>query len=117
MNNFDGLGDDLADLDLSGLDTGEPSKPSQPIASNESAQSMQFFKHIPVDVTVEVGHKKVLLNELMGIGADSVIMLDKAEGEPVDIKVNGKLFGHGEIVEQDNKYGVKIIHVVDPINE
>ncbi len=117
MNSLDNLGDELADLDLSGLEeeTAPAVAPAVPEAS--SAQSMQFFKHIPVEVTVEVAQKSVPLAELMNISANSVLMLDKQEGEPVDIKVNGKLFGHGEIVEQDNKYGVKIIHVINPLDE
>ena len=117
MSKLDNLEVELADLDLSQLDNNDVTPIVDNIESTASNNSMQFFKHIPVDVTVEVAQKKVPLSELMGIGTDAIIMLDKQEGEPVDIKVNGKLFGQGEIVEQDNKYGVRIIHVIDPFDE
>lgn len=117
MSNLDNLDEELADLDLSQIDNDDTVSTLRSVESNTANNSMLFFKHIPVEVTIEVAQKKVPLSELMKIGTDAVIMLDKKEGEPVDIKVNGKLFGQGEIVEQGNTYGVKVIHVINPLDE
>lgn len=45
----------------------------------------------------------------MSISGDSVIELDKLAGEPLDIKVNGILFGKAEVVVLNDKYGLRII--------
>ncbi len=119
MSSLDNFDDDLADLDLSEFDTDESALSVEGVeeTSTVSGNSLQFFKNIPVEITVEVAQKTLPLAELMDIGPNSVLMLDKHEGEPVDIKVNGKLFGQGEIVEQDNRYGVKIVHVFESFEE
>ena len=34
-------------------------------------------------------------------------------GEPLDVKVNGSLMGHAEVVVVNDKYGLRLIDVVD----
>ncbi len=46
-------------------------------------------------------------------GEGSVIELDKLNGEPLDVKVNGTLLGHAEVVIVNEKYGLRLIDVID----
>ena len=42
-------------------------------------------------VTLEVASKDIALGDLMKAGEGSVIELDKLNGEPLDVKVNGSV--------------------------
>lgn len=80
-------------------------------------RSLSFFKNIPVMVTLEVSSTEVSLGELMRAGEGSVLELDKLNGEPLDVKVNGALMGHAEVVVVNEKYGLRLIDVVNsPLN-
>jgi flagellar motor switch protein FliN/FliY len=69
---------------------------------------------VPLEVTVEVGSKKITLEELFALRPSSVIVLDKPLSEPVDIKVNGKKIAKGELVVVNNRFGVKITRIISP---
>lgn len=76
-------------------------------------RDLSFFKNIPVTVTLEVASKEIALGDLMKAGEGSVIELDKLNGEPLDVKVNGSLMGHGEVVVVNDKYGLRLIDVIE----
>lgn len=78
-------------------------------SSQEKKRQMSLFNRIPVTMTLEVASVEISLSELMSINGDSVIELDKLAGEPLDIKVNGILFGKAEVVVLNDKYGLRII--------
>ncbi|MBP9643483.1 flagellar motor switch protein FliN [Budvicia aquatica] len=78
-------------------------------AQTEKKRNMSLFSRIPVTMTLEVASVEISLAELMSISGDSVIELDKLAGEPLDIKVNGILFGKAEVVVLNDKYGLRII--------
>nr|WP_233702369.1 flagellar motor switch protein FliN [Duffyella gerundensis] len=70
---------------------------------------LSLFSRIPVTLTLEVASVDISLAELINVDNDSVIELDKLAGEPLDVKVNGILFGKAEVVVVNDKYGLRII--------
>lgn len=112
----------LDDLDLQGVDLGleEPfdvSSEQVSVLNKENTQptgpSMQILNSIPVNMTIEVSSKTVLAKELLSYEQGSVIILDKVVGQPVDIKVNGVLFGTGQIVDANGVYGVRLLNLAN----
>lgn len=112
----------LDDLDLQGVDLGleEPfdvSSEQVGVLNKENTQptgpSMQILNSIPVNMTIEVSSKTVLAKELLSYEQGSVIILDKVVGQPVDIKVNGVLFGTGQIVDANGVYGVRLLNLAN----
>lgn len=75
----------------------------------DQMRKMSLFSRIPVTLTLEVASVEISLADLMSVTNDSVVELDKLAGEPLDIKVNGILFGRGEVVVLNDKYGLRII--------
>lgn len=75
----------------------------------DQIRKMSLFSRIPVTLTLEVASVEISLADLMSVTNDSVVELDKLAGEPLDIKVNGILFGKGEVVVLNDKYGLRII--------
>ncbi|GAL14356.1 flagellar motor switch protein FliN [Vibrio astriarenae] len=81
-------------------------------------RELSFFRQIPVSVTLEVASTSLPLGELMQVGPNSIIELDKLNGEPLDVKVNGHLLGHAEVVVVNDKYGLRITSIAeDALNE
>lgn len=66
---------------------------------------------IPVQLTVELGRTQMKVREIMELTVGSVIELEKAVEEPVELYVNGRLIGKGEVVVVDESLGIKITEV------
>jgi len=88
--------------------------------SNRSAESfaggnLDFILDIPLEVTVELGRTKLLINELLKLGQGSVIELSKLAGETLEVLANQKLIARGEAVVINEKFGVRLTEVVSPM--
>ena len=68
---------------------------------------------VELDVSVELGRKIMLVDEILRLGKGSVIELNKLAGEPVDILVNGRKLAEGEVVVIEDHFGVRLTHLVD----
>ena len=108
MNDFDV---ENIDLDVSGLDVLDDIDTPETVEAIIPKRDLSFFHNIPVDVTLEVASTKLVLGDLMQMGAGAVIALDKLADEPLDVKVNGKLLASAEVVVVNGKYGLKLIDV------
>ena len=66
-------------------------------------------------LTVELGRARQTIETALGFTDQSLVELDKTVGEPVDILVNGMLFGRGEVVTVNENFGVRVTEVVKPV--
>ena len=57
-----------------------------------------FLKDVDVRLSVELGRAEMKLKDVLALGEDSVVMLDRLTDELLDVMVNGKLIARGEIV-------------------
>ena len=73
---------------------------------------LDFILDIPITVTVELGRGKMLIGKLLQLGQGSVVELTKLAGEPMDIFVNNRLIGKGEVIVVNEKFGVRLTDVV-----
>ncbi|MBE9541566.1 MAG: flagellar motor switch protein FliN, partial [Proteobacteria bacterium] len=69
----------------------------------------------PLQVTVELGRTKMLINDLLRLGQGSVVELSKLAGEPMEVLVNQKLVARGEVVVVNDKFGVRLTDVISPL--
>ncbi|MCO5965400.1 FliM/FliN family flagellar motor switch protein [Sinorhizobium meliloti] len=69
--------------------------------------------NIPVEIEVVIGRAKVSVAELMRADQGYSFSLDKRFGEPVELLVNGRLIGFGELVSDkyENVIGVRVIRL------
>ena len=63
---------------------------------------------IEVRATVVLGHAVLLLRDLAALGSGSVVALDRALGDHVELVVNGHSFTRGEIVVVGDRLGLRI---------
>ena len=79
-----------------------------------SAQNMDFLLDIPLDITVELGKSKITIGDLLKLGQGSVVELDKLTNQPLQIFVNKKLMGEGEVVVVNEKFAVRLMTIISP---
>jgi len=82
---------------------------------DEWTRGLDFILDIPLEVVVELGRSKIVISELLQMSKGSIVELSKLAGEPMDIYVNGKLFARGEVVVVNEKFGVRLTDIVNPI--
>ena len=81
----------------------------------ETPVNMEFLLDIPLEVTVELGRTKMLINDMLKLGQGSVIELAKLAGESLVILANQKPIARGEVVVVNEKYGVRLTEVISPM--
>lgn len=77
-------------------------------------RGLEFLRDIPLEITVELGQTNMTLGDVLGLGPSSLIELQKANGEPLDVKVNGVLVARGEAVVVNERFGVRLTSVMEP---
>lgn len=75
---------------------------------------MDSLLDVSVEISVEIGRTKMSIGELLALSKGSVVELNRLAGESVDVYVNEKLLGKGEIVVVNERLGVRVTEIVTP---
>ena len=98
-------GDNAADTaNFEELGAGEMSK--------GGTQNLEFLLDIPLEVSVELGRSSMIIDRMLQLTQGSVIELEKVAGETVEIYVNKKLLGKGEVIVVNDRFGVRITEII-----
>lgn len=76
--------------------------------------NLDVILDVPVTISIEVGRKRLNIRNLLQLTQGSLIELDRLQGEPMDVLVNGTLVAHGEVVVVNDKFGVRLTDVLSP---
>ncbi|MHC4378371.1 MAG: flagellar motor switch protein FliN [Planctomycetota bacterium] len=79
--------------------------------SPAGALGMAHLMDVPVQITVEIGRRRIRLSELCKLGPGSLLELDREAHEPADVLVNGKVVARGEVVTLGESYALRITEV------
>ena len=102
-----GLPDDMAgSFDSSHLDANGPAAVSD---------NLDLLLDIPLEITIELGRTKMLINDLLKLGQGSVIELSKEAGDTLEILANNRLVAKGDVVVVNKKYGIRLTEVISPV--
>ncbi len=82
--------------------------------SDEAHPSLDFILDIPLEISVEIGRSKMIINDLLKLSQGSIIELNKMAGEPAEIYVNQRLMARGEIVVVNDRFAVRLTEIVSP---
>jgi flagellar motor switch protein FliN/FliY len=89
--------------------------PTQAAApKRQNTRTLDFLMDVSLQVSVEVGRARMTINDLLQMGAGSVVELEKLAGEPLDIFINGKPVARGEAVIVNEKFGVRLTDIISP---
>ena len=76
--------------------------------------NLDVILDVPVTLSLVVGHARIPIRNLLQLNQGSVVELDRAAGEPLDVFVNGTLVAHGEVVVVNEKFGIRLTDVISP---
>ena len=74
-------------------------------------KNVDLVMDIMVGLSVELGRSQMKVRDVLSLTGGTVLQLDKKVDEPVDLYVNGKMIGRGEVVVVDESLGIKITEV------
>jgi len=82
---------------------------------NDKTANLDLLLDVVVPVSVELGRTSLTVKDILSTYQGSVIELDRAAGEPVDIMVGGKPLAKGEVVVVKQRFGVRVTELVGSI--
>lgn len=80
----------------------------------KTGQNLDMVMDIPITLSLELGHTRMSIRELLRLTQGSVVKLDRPGGDPLDILVNGCLVARGEVVVINERFGMRITDIVSP---
>ncbi len=69
---------------------------------------LTLLSDVELEVTVELGRRRLPLADVLRLTTGSVIELDKLVGQPLEVYANGRLIAEGEAVVIDEQFGVRV---------
>jgi flagellar motor switch protein FliN/FliY len=87
----------------------------QPLADTSSGgmkTELDLLYDVGLPVSVELGRTSMTIKDLLSVSQGSVITLERAAGEAVDVLVSGKIIGRGEVVVVDDRFGIRITELI-----
>ncbi|WP_171101631.1 FliM/FliN family flagellar motor C-terminal domain-containing protein [Ruegeria sp. HKCCD7255] len=70
-------------------------------SQNPTQDKPNPFEAIPIEVTVSVGRARPLIRDLLSLGENAVLTLDKRIEDPVDLYVGDQLVARGLLEEME----------------
>jgi flagellar motor switch protein FliN/FliY len=77
-------------------------------------QNLNILLDVKLQLTVELGRTDLPIKKVLELTKGSIVTLNKAAGEPVELYANGKLIAYGEVVVIEDNFGLRITHITDP---
>ena len=68
------------------------------------ADSSNPFAAVPIEITISVGKARPLIRDLLQLGKDAVLQLDKRVEDPVELYVGDRLIARGELEEMEGDH-------------
>ena len=84
-------------------------------SSGSGQANLDFILDIPLEISVELGRTRMLIQDLLKLGQGSVIELTKSAGETLEILANSRLIAKGDVVVINDKYGIRLTEVISPV--
>jgi flagellar motor switch protein FliN len=86
----------------------------QSIAKAADGGSLNQLLDVAVHVTAEIGRVTMSIGDILKLGLGSVVALDRAVSEPIDLLVQGVPFARGEVVVIEDRFAIRIQEILDP---
>lgn len=76
---------------------------------------IRHYADIPLRISIVLGQRAMKVRELLQLRPDSLLELPKSAGENVDVLVNGRLVGYGEVLEMEGSAGIRLTDIYTQI--
>ena len=87
--------------------------PSFADAAREApGSSIELLRDVDLNVKIELGRSRMLVEDVLKLGEGSVVELDKLAGDPVDVFVNDRLVARGEVLVLNDNFCVRVAELI-----
>ncbi|MBE2986199.1 flagellar motor switch protein FliN [Campylobacter sp. RM12920] len=76
-------------------------------------KSYDELMDIGVDFIAELGTTTISVHELLKLESGSVVDLEKPAGESVELYINNRIFGKGEVMVYEKNLAIRINEILD----
>lgn len=87
------------------------------MAETETKRRENPFTSVPIEVTISVGRARPLIGELLELGENAVLALDRKVDDPVELFIGDRLIARGELEElagqQKGQLAVRLTEISD----
>jgi flagellar motor switch protein FliN/FliY len=87
-----------------------------PTGGAGATSAIGLLSDVSLQVRIELGRTKMLVEDVLKLNPDSVVELDKAAGDPVDIYVNGRRIARGEVLVLNENFCVRVSEILEPLD-
>jgi flagellar motor switch protein FliN len=117
--------EDPAALGLGGV-PGAPPAPDAPgfefpslqqVVQDAQASSIDLLRDVELNVKIELGRSRMLVEDVLKLSEGSVVELDKLAGDPVDVFVNDRLVARGEVLVLNDNFCVRVNEIMAGVKE
>lgn len=81
-------------------------------AGGAMVEGIDLLRDVELNVKIELGRSRMLVDDVLRLGEGSVVELDKLAGDPVDVYVNDRLVARGEVLVLNDNFCVRINDIV-----
>ena len=86
-------------------------KPDSSPQLSEEAKHLEMLMDVKLQLRVRIGKKTLLLKDVISMDIGSIVELDQLANEPLDILIEDKKIGEGEVVIVDGNFGIQITSI------
>lgn len=80
---------------------------------NHLVKGYEDILDISVEFVAELGTNSMSIQDILKLEKGSVIDLDKPAGESVELYINGRIFGKGEVMVYEKNLAIRINEILD----
>ena len=84
----------------------------QQAMQDAQVSSIDLLRDVELNVKIELGRSRMLVEDVLKLGEGSVVELDKLAGDPVDVFVNERLVARGEVLVLNDNFCVRVNEIV-----
>ncbi len=87
------------------------------VLGSVSSGAIDLLRDVDLNVKIELGRTKMLIEDVLKLAEGSVVELDKLAGDPVDVFVNDQLVARGEVLVLNDNFCVRINEIITTLEE
>jgi len=76
------------------------------------SEAMALLLDVELPVSISFGRTHLPIKDVMKLASGSIVELNRAVSEPVEVIVNNCVIARGEVVVVDGNYGVRILQII-----
>lgn len=84
---------------------------AQATRDDETRDTALMLDHVSVEIEAILGVQQTTIGALKALVADDLVPLSASLSDPVELRVNGRTIGFGEIVAVNDSFAVRVTRV------